>query len=79
MLHIWDAIEADFLRDYRIVLMERLDHMTWRYFLSLLNNLSPNGAVAVRIREESEKQETSSEESDEEAANAFFSHVVSIG
>ena len=80
MLHIWDAVEADFLRDYRIDLMEQLDHMTWRHFLALLNNLSPNGAVAVRIRSELERAEKDNTDStdDKRAAEAFFSSVVSL-
>lgn len=77
MLHIWDAVEADFLRDYHISLMEQIDSMTWRLFLVLLNNLSPNGAVAVRIRAENEKKETDAK-TDEQAANAFFSSIVSV-
>lgn len=79
LLLIWDAIEADFLRDYRINLMEQLDKMTWRQFLALVNNLSPNGAVAVRIRAEleAEKNETTPMD-DEAAANAFFSSIVSV-
>lgn len=78
MLHIWDAIEADFLRDYRIVLMEQIDFMTWRFFLVLLHNLSPNGAVAVRVRAENESNKTTDEKTDEQAANAFFSSIVSV-
>lgn len=77
MLHIWDAVEADFLRDYHISLVEQIDSMTWRLFLVLLNNLSPNGAVAVRIRAENEKKETDTK-TDEQAANAFFSSIVSV-
>lgn len=76
MLHLWGAIEADFLRDYRIDLLEQLDYMTWRKFLVLLNNLSPNGAVAVQIRSENEKPEPD-EQADEVAANAFFTSVLS--
>jgi len=78
MLQIWDAVEADFLRDYRITLMEHIDTMTWRRFLVLLNNLSPNGAVAVRIRAENDKENTTDEQTDEQAANAFFSSIVSV-
>lgn len=77
MLHIWDAVEADFLRDYHISLVEQIDTMTWRLFLVLLNNLSPNGAVAVRIRAENELAEAD-EKRDERAANAFFSSIVSV-
>lgn len=77
MLHIWDAVEADFLRDYHISLVEQIDAMTWRLFLVLLNNLSPNGAVAVRIRAENETKEPD-EKTDEQAANAFFSSIVSV-
>lgn len=78
MLLIWDAIEADFLRDYGITLMERIDNMTWRYFLVLLNNLSPHGAVAARIRAEADKLTETTESEDEKAANAFFSSIVSM-
>lgn len=80
MLHIWDAIEADFLRDYRIVLMEQIESMTWRYFLVLLNNLSPYGAVAMRIRAANDKPENSESGSndDEKDANQFFSSLLSV-
>ena len=70
-------MEADFLRDYHISLVEQIDTMTWRLFLVLLNNLSPNGAVAVRIRAENETKEPD-EKTDEQAANAFFSSIVSV-
>ena len=78
MLLIWDAVEADFLRDYRIDLIEQLDHMTWRHFLALLNNLSPQGAVAVRIRSELQRQDNTTAMDDEAAANAFFATVTSV-
>ena len=78
MLLIWDAIEADFLRDYGISLMGQLDHMTWRLFLVLLNNLSPHGAVAARIRAETENLTETTASEDEKAANAFFSSIVSM-
>lgn len=77
MLHIWDAVEADFLRDYNISLVEQIESMSWRLFLTLLNNLSTHGAVAVRMRAEQEKP--SDDPADEEAAaNAFFASVVSF-
>ena len=78
MLLIWDAVEADFLRDYRINLIEQLDSMTWRHFLALLNNLSPNGAVAVRIRAELDSAKNTDPADDKAAADAFFSSVVSV-
>lgn len=49
MLQLWDAVEADFARDYGIDLTERLDEMSWRRFSVLLRNLSPQGAVAARV------------------------------
>lgn len=78
MLLIWDAIEADFLRDYRIVLMEQIENMSWRYFRVLLRNLNPHGAVAARVRAENEKPSDTDEQTDEQAANAFFSSIVSV-
>lgn len=51
MLHLWDAIEADFRREYGIVLMEQIDGMSWRQFANLVRNLSPYGAVAARAAE----------------------------
>ena len=77
MLHIWDAVEADFYRDYGILLVERISTLSWRLFLALLNNLSPYGAVAARVSDEQEKKNNEPED-DEAAANAFFSSVVSI-
>ena len=80
MLHIWDAIEADFRRDYGIVLMEQIDHISWRYFLVLLNNLSPYGATAMRIRAEDNKKltENTTEEEDKRAADQFFSSILTV-
>lgn len=78
MLHIWDAVEADFMRDYNIRLVEQLDRMTWRLFLVLLNNLSPYGAVAMRIRSMNDKKQETDNDQDERDANAFFSSIVSV-
>lgn len=79
MLFLWDAIEADFLRDYRISLMEQLDSMSWRRFIVLLHNLNPHGAVAARIMAANDSSEMNTTEAeDEKAANAFFTSVVSI-
>lgn len=78
MLQVWDAVEADFLRDYHIILLEHIDKMSWRYFLALVRNLSPYGAVAARVHEAENSKEQNDEKTDEEQANSFFSSVVSI-
>lgn len=72
-------MEADFLRDYDMDIMEQLDVISWRRFVVLLNNLSPYGAVAIQIRAWNEDQKKEQREEDEEkAANAFFSSILSI-
>lgn len=72
-------MEADFLRDYQIRLVEQIDTMTWRFFLTLVNNLSPYGAVAAHIRSANDKNELSDNPADDEAAaNAYFASVVSV-
>lgn len=75
---MWDAVEADFLRDYHIILLERIDSMSWRYFLALVRNLSPYGAVAARLHEADNAKEQNDDQTDEEQAKSFFSSVVSI-
>ena len=77
MLHIWDAVEADFIRDYGIDLVEQLDSLSWRRFVVLLNNLSPYGAVATQIRARNETKEPD-EKDEKRAADAFFSSIMSI-
>ena len=77
MLRVWDAIEADFLRDYGIRLAEQIDSMTWRQFSVLLHNLTPDGAVAARVREELERAKDSPED-DEAAATDFFTSVLGM-
>lgn len=53
--------------------------MSWRYFLTLVNNLSPYGAVAMQIRAANDKNEPSGNPADDEAAaNAYFASVVSV-
>ena len=63
--------------------------MTWRRFLVLCQNLSPHGAVAVRIRAMQEKRDMdksnmdeserrAADEADARAAASFFSSVVSV-
>lgn len=69
-------MEADFLRDYGVDLAEQLDTMTWRRFRALLNNLSPYGAVAARIRQ-AEEEEKARPKDDAEAAASFFATMIS--
>lgn len=77
MLHIWDAVEADFLRDYNIQLVEQIGRISWRKFTALLRNLSPYGAVAMRIDSEGKNVDEPTGD-DEAAANEFFARVVSV-
>lgn len=65
------------MRDYGIRLVEQIDSMSWRYFLALVNNLSPYGAVALAIRLEQDKPSDDPAD-DEAAANAYFARVVSV-
>ena len=78
---MWDAVEADFQRDYGINLMEQIDFMSWRRFTVLFRNLSPYGAVASRadeLREREEKEAGAANTPAEEAqAMAFFSRMLS--
>lgn len=74
---MWDAVEADFYRDYGIDLTQQLDKLSWRRFIVLMNNLNPYGAVATRIQAEQTKKDAEGTD-DEAAANDFFRSVVSI-
>ena len=80
MLDVWDAIEADFLRDYQIDLRVQLDNMSWRRFTVLLNNLNPDGAVSSRIRMLKEKPnlDNNTDDEDKRAADQFFSSIISM-
>lgn len=71
-------MEADFQRDYGINLVEQIDHMSWRRFIALVNNLSPYGAVAACIRAKNEETEENGPVDDEERANALFSSIVAV-
>ena len=72
------------MRDYGINLVEQIENMTWRRFMVLCSNLSPYGAVAVRIRAEEERRKKNpepdekDEASDRRAAEAFYSSVISV-
>lgn len=74
---MWDAVEADFQRDYGIDLMEQIDKISWRRFTALFRNLSPYGAVATRADELRDQEEEAEAGNTEAQATAFFSKVLS--
>ncbi|NLI05382.1 MAG: hypothetical protein GX483_09010 [Actinomycetaceae bacterium] len=76
MLDIWDAIEADFQRDYGMDLSQVLDVISWRRFKVLMDNLSPFGAVATSIQAIKDTQPVSEDEKVQ--AESFFSSIASI-
>ena len=65
-------MEADFLRDYGIDLMERIGDMSWRRFAALARNLSPFGAAALRA---GRLRENGQDGNDEGRAAAFFEEM----
>ncbi len=75
MLQLWDAVEADFARDYGIDLTEQMDRMSWRRFSALLRNLSPQGAVAARVN----GLRDGAAADDRQRAAAFFEDMRSSG
>lgn len=75
MLQLWDAVEADFARDYGIDLRERLDGMSWRRFSVLLRNLSPCGAAAARAA----ALRDGAAADDRQQAAAFFENALRWG
>lgn len=79
MLSMWDAVEADFQRDYGIDLTRQLDSMSWRRFKVLVSNLNPYGAVASRVQMIHEHgSDEVDDEADKAAADAFFRDIVAI-
>lgn len=81
MLAVWAYVEADFRRDYGIRLTEELPHMSWREFKTLLNGLSPYGAVAAHYEEalkEQKARDARTEQGAKEAASRFWQSVASI-
>lgn len=77
MIDIWDSIEADFQRDYGIDLSIELEKMTWRRFETLLHNISPYGAVSMRL-EEAGKKEKLKQEDEKLQADGFFRSIASL-
>lgn len=80
LLYIWDAVEADFQRDYGINLVEQIDVLSWRRFSVLFGNLSPYGAVAEKVAElKKHPPEEVSEDEGRSQATAFWAAVMSTG
>ena len=51
--------------------------MTWRRFLVLTHNLSPYGAVAMRLQEMTDRA-PQGEAAEKKAAERFFTSVISV-
>lgn len=47
----WDALEADFLRFYKLDINECLYTMTWRKASVLIRNLPADSAFAAKLRD----------------------------
>ena len=81
MLAVWGYVEADFRRDYGIVLRDELPRMSWREFKTLLNGLNPYGAVASHYDEAIKKQRQEEERNSKvPTANvsSFWNQIASI-
>lgn len=76
---MWDAVEADFQRDYGIDLARQLDTISWRRFRVLVSNLNPYGAVASRIQAQKDAPaDFTDDETDRLQAEAFFRDIISV-
>lgn len=74
ILKDWSIIEADFQREYHINLEEDIWEMSWRRFLTLLNNLSGDSVYILTLQARKEGKvaiEMNDEESDA-LINSFF-------
>ncbi len=79
---MWAYVEADFRRDYGIVLSDDLPRITWREFQALLQGLSPWGAVAMHWDAEAKKQRLDTENRTGQpsaAAQGFWQRIASMG
>ena len=65
-------MEADFQREYGMDLKREAGGMSWRRFMVLLSNLSPSGAVALKLQREGKRQEDTDEDGARRAAADFF-------
>ena len=50
MLRDWAIVEADFYREYGILLINEIRDLNWRLFITLLNGLSVNSRWANLIQ-----------------------------
>lgn len=46
---MWNLVEADFLREYQIDLLQAVNNLSWRRFLALLSGLSPQSAFLNKL------------------------------
>lgn len=56
IINDWGYIEADFQREYGINLMEELDKMSWRRFLTLLRGLSGDAVFVIMNTDPAERE-----------------------
>lgn len=64
----WSLIEADFLREYNILLIDKIFTMSWRTFCVLLGGLSRN-AVYITTKQNEKKKPKVVDGSSDEAEN----------
>jgi hypothetical protein len=67
VFNYWASIEADFVREYRIYLVDIISKITWRQFIVLLNGLSPTSLwvnILVKKYKPDEKVIKDSKEAD---------------
>lgn len=74
---MWAHVEADFRRDYGIILSKELPKMSWREFQVLLKGLSPWGSVATNYKDEMKRVRVEQESGRGELT--FWQRIASIG
>ena len=81
MLGLWAFIEADFLRDYGMDISRSgwLLGITWRRFNTLLQGLSPRGAVAVHYDSVAKKEREEQDGRSDAGAESFWRMMATTG
>lgn len=75
---MWGYVEADFRRDYGIRLNDEIPRMSWREFKTLLNGLSPWGALATNYEKELKKQRLEDKDAQKAQAETFWAQLASF-